>query len=100
MGRGTRWRELDGAALCTSVAYGTPIDVHLFGDHLLTDLGPTALVVGLFASATLWMFRRWGGSSTRDLPAVAEDSDAIWAELERQLDEAVGDVDEREPVEL
>lgn len=100
MERARRWRELGGAALCTSIGYGTPIDVHLFGDHLTSDLGPTALAVGLFAGATVWMFRRWGGDATQDLPAVAEDSDALWAELEHHLDEPTEPADAREPVEL
>lgn len=72
------WRRSD-IALCGSVAVGQPMDVHLFGGHLLSDLGPVSVVLALFAGATFWLFRRFGGSTPER--EVAPDSELIWAEL-------------------
>lgn len=80
------WKSPGGAALCGSVAIGSPMDVHLFGGHLLTDVGPIAAVLALFAGASYWLFRRYGETACSD-PEVAPESDLIWAELDSYEDE-------------
>ncbi|MDX1657998.1 MAG: hypothetical protein R3343_04190 [Nitriliruptorales bacterium] len=73
------WRDPAGISLCSIIGIGEPMHVHLFGSHLWSDVGPIAGVLALFAAATIWLFRRYGG---QDRPEIAPDSDRIWAELE------------------
>lgn len=93
---GTSRRLPLGSCLCTAIGIGTPMHLHLFGGHLLTDLGPILGVLALFAGATFWLFRRYGGS---DQPEVAADSDRIWAELEACGCDPFCDPAENDPTE-
>lgn len=75
-----------GATFCGIMTVGAPPHVELFGSHLTGDLGGGAVIVGLFAAATVWMFRRWGGHAQR--PTIpAPENDALWAELEARTGE-------------
>lgn len=98
-GRARRWWRLpSGVTLCGSVAFGAPMDVHVLGGHLLSDVGPISAVLALFAGATYWLFRRYGETACSDpgpTPEIAPESDLIWAELEAFEDES-----RPEPIEL
>lgn len=90
-----RWTSpTAGVSFCGIMTVGGPPHVELFGSHLTGDLGVGAVIVGLFAAASVWMFRRWGGQAER--PTIpAPENEALWAELETAAPDA-----EREPTVL
>lgn len=82
------WRVPIGASLCGIGGVGNPMPMDFLGGHTLGSVTFSAVALGLFVAGTIWMFRRWGQAGDAPPPVtIAEDeSEAIWAELERGLD--------------
>lgn len=74
----------------------------LFGGHTLGGMTVSAVALGVFLAATVWMFRRWGAGDVAEPVTLAQDeSEAIWAELGGELDREPASPEEiqvREPV--
>lgn len=86
-GSGSSWRFPVGASLCGVGGIGSPMPMDLFGGHTLGGMTVSAIALGVFLAATVWMFRRWGtGDAAEPVTLAQDESEAIWAELERELD--------------
>lgn len=86
-GSGSSWRFPVGASLCGIGGIGSPMPVDLLGGHTTGSMTFSAVALGVFIAATVWMFRRWGADGAPEPVTLARDeSEAIWAELEEELD--------------
>lgn len=84
-GSGPSWRFPVGASLCGIGGVGNPMPMDFLGGHTLGSVTFSAVALGLFLAATVWMFRRWGEAGGAPEPIVLEDeSEAIWMELEER----------------
>lgn len=74
-----------GAALC-----GVPTgigSVDMLGDLSPGEVLPPALVLAAFAGAGVWMFRRWGNSTTTQIPTEAPLGEASSEETKEPREE-------------
>lgn len=92
------WRFPVGASLCGIGGIGNPMPMDFLGGHTLGSMTFSAVAFGVFLAATVWMFRRWGeaGEAPRPITIAEDENEAIWAELEQELDRAPG----HEPTEV
>ncbi len=71
-----------GAMLCGAPAGIASVD--MLGNPSPGEVMPLALALAAFTGAGVWMFRRWGGSTTTPAPAEATLKEAS-SEEEREL---------------